>query len=1050
MMTRFVLVLIAFLTAPTWGQRIPVYHNRSAVTNQVVIADAFINDGYFEVQNLLLNTNQNLFFSISNTPYDFSGVNSYVNNGVIAGTSIRFDYVDDFGVRGPSEFFQNSDGARIDFADGYHFGNFPVFQEFTRGFWSSPFSMIRVNAKSIVNHSLMRIGAGGLMRLGHTNQVDGSLTADVIDLANGKLVVDPVGRAYGETLLQSYDQWVFPTTYLNDLGVYDEWWGIGINTNQNQQFFVESFNPTVVNVPQFRMTNALGTRLTTFLTLDNAQSFGYTFFSNDPTNIVIQAVYVQTGDTNVTADVRWYPGAITWGDFLNNPNDFWTPIVQLQARTTNALTFQPETQSFYIVDQLGSAATNFFVARNDRFSQYFRPANYFVTRSEPFEFRFGSPTNMIPGPEAYYPGFSNIVVTNSYSAYVFDLENLVYAVPALPDASVHDLPGRIEIVGKSVDLTSTGIRAEGLVQIKTDNLLSTSNTIVDAQNLSFSLTYTNPAAPSTPLRIENLAKDHVDRLRGEVQLWSGVFTNQFGDANSNVFNVYYHVLVVDARGVSSRQEVSVADFEARSAGLRIQDNMVVSNRFDISATDLTVAGNVDVRNVLWGTNAPNLVNLTIEPTGSLRLVGLADFGTTAKPLDNFINQGEVTSYSQSIVANHVDVTGVIRSGQNAFALFVTPFGGLVFSNFFQLDSGPLYVKANNVARFAGAHVETLGSVRMEGPVYKFDATRIDAGTTIDLFVTGTLVDSGPNAGNVFSSSNTFALNTTVAAGSLLGTEIHAEPPPGGRYRFIWSAPTNSDPALTNIPLGSVDAWIAATNRAYNAYATNVGVGHLILQTGTNTIFEFSGTQRGRALYVDLLEIRGTGITNLASLTNQLRLITNATSSIDIYFADVVAPNLQRGVSLGFQNLAEFLNGKKLGGGHLYWVGTYNGANTSEDVVVRGTSVRMNRALRRSQIIDMDLDGIANGNDDLPFQSGVSALTITSLNLSQVDGKVTVNFLAFNGLYEVQYTESMDAPVWKTAASYTNSGATGVQASVTDPQPPSDKPRFYRLIYKPAN
>src|SRR5262245_31077530 len=165
MMIRFVLLLVACLTAPVWGQRIPVYHNRSAVTNQVVIADQFINDGFFEVQNLLLTTNQTAILSVSTTPYDFSATTNYVNNGTMVVTSIRFDNVDKYGVRAPAASFLNTGSGRIDFADGFHIGNFPLFQYSIRGVWNSSFSSVRVDAENITNQGLIRVGAGGLLRL---------------------------------------------------------------------------------------------------------------------------------------------------------------------------------------------------------------------------------------------------------------------------------------------------------------------------------------------------------------------------------------------------------------------------------------------------------------------------------------------------------------------------------------------------------------------------------------------------------------------------------------------------------------------------------------------------------------------------------------------------------------------------------------------------------------------------------------------------------------------------------------------------------------------
>jgi hypothetical protein len=871
------------------------------------------------------------------------------------------------------------------------------------------------------------------------------------------LVVDPVGNAYGQPLFADLflNEFVTQTTYLNDLGVYDVAWGVGTFTNQNQRSFVQSFNPTDVIVPQHQLTNAFGTRFLTSFELPDAQSWAFIHPKSDLTNIFVQAVYVQTGDTNVQVDVRWDPEADYFNDIVVDPDNLYSSIIKLSSISTNALTLQIETNSFFIVDQTGSS-TNQALLQNDRYPQYFRPGPIFVSRSEPFNFTFGTLSNSLATPDLFFGsgilapnGFSNIVVTNFYAAYVFDLENLVYGVPAVPGASVHDLPGRVEIKGKNVDLTGTGIRGEGLVSIETDNLISTTNTVIDAQNLAFNLAYTNAAAPATPLRIQNLTKDRAARLHGQVEVWSGVFSNQFSDLNSNVFNVIYQVSIVDATALAGFQEVAVSDFQARTANLHLDDNMIVSNTFNITSSDVTVSGAVELRNTGWNTNAPNLSNLTIESTGRLTLPGLAEFGTAAKPLANFVDRGTITSYSQSIDADTVDISGTIASGENIFTLAVTPFGGLIFTNFFFVDSGPLEITANQLGRFNGATLETLGEVTLSGPVFKLSNTHIDAGDSINLNITSAYVDSGAGAANVLTSSNSLSLNTS-ASGSLLGTEIDALPPVRGTYRLRWAEPAPADrQALTNIPVGSIDAWVAATNRANSAFSSNLGIGHLVLQSGTNTVFEFSGTQQNRALYVDLLDIQGTGITNLTSLTNQLRLIANANSSIDIYYGDVIATNLQRGVNLGFQSMAEFLNGKQLGGGHLYWVGTFNGPNTSEDVVINGTSVRMNRALRHSQIIDLDQDGIANGNDDLPFQNGVSALQIQSINVSQVDGKAAVTFTAFQGTYQVQYTDSLQTPVWKQAGSYTNPNATGVSAAVTDTNPPSSGPRFYRLIYTPA-
>ncbi len=1070
MIIRLVLFLVVSLALPAWGQvfRNP---NRSSLTNTVVIADQFINDGYFEVQNLLVSTNQTSIIDISVTPYDMTGVRTYVNNGRFVGLSARFETVDrdpaNPGTREPADSFLNTFSGKIDFADGFHFGSFPIFQEFTRGVWSSPVSSVRVNAKTIVNEGLMRIGAGGLLRLGETNQVDGSLMADSIT-SSGVLAVDPVGYAYGAPLLTSYAfNLLTDLTYINDLGIYDFTWGQGTFTNQNLGFFVIATN--FVITPEYIITNQYGTRITTSFALQNAQSWGYAFTKNDLTNIVIQAVFVETGDTNVVADVRWSP--ISYGATSSrfDANDFHTAIVKLSAVTTNALTLQTEESALYIVDQLGSG-TNFNTIANDKYPFFYKPANYFITRSEPVEFLFGDAANTIADPALFYsPGFSNLIVTNYYSAYSFDMQNLVYRVPGVPGVAVEDLPGRIEINAKKVDLTGAGLRAEGLVSITTDQLESTIGTVIDAQNLSFDLAYAPPAgSPAQPFKIQNLAKDAVARFHGPVELWSGTFTNQVSSIQggvTNVLNLQYHVLVVDARSLASTQQVSVANFQARAANLQVFDSMVVSNRFSASSADIRLSGNLELRNTRWSyTNLPNLVNLTIDSNVTVRAPGLIDFGVEPftengvayKSLNTLTAHGDVGAYSHSIVAENVEITGEIRSEQSIFGLRLTPFGGVIFTNSFQTDSGPIYLTANRSARMNGGRIATAGDINLGGPVYKFDQFRVESGATINLNITNTvpggptaLVDSGITSRNVFSSSNSIALNFPVTSGSLLGSTITTHPAARSTYRIRWAMPKNPAVQITNIP--TTTTWTSLTNAANAVYTTNLGIGRLVLNTAPLTAFEFRGSQAQRAMYVDLLEITGNGITNLATLTSQLNIVSNSTSSIDIYYADIVATNLARNLNLGFQNLAEYFNGRKFGNSTMRWVPNFNGPNTSVDVVVgvnNASTVTMNRALRTSQIIDMDGDGIANGNDDFPFDSLRGPITISGLNISQVDGRAEIRFAAFQGTYTVQYAESLANPEWKTAATYAHLSSTATLKTVTDPAPIGSAPRFYRLLYTP--
>lgn len=1083
-----VFLLFAFCLSTAWGQgaaEVP-YHNRGVAEDKVIAAhtavdgilinDIFINDGLFEVQNFNSLTNltstASTGGSLSFAAYDMEGMTRYTNNGTFIASSARFDTVDEFGYRNPATTFVNTANGRMDFLDGINLGGGVTVNEILlfEGY-VDPLSHFNVNARNIENHGLIRMGAGGAALIGGTNSVTGELQADNVDLKGGTMVTDEIGYVMGvpgvldDTLF--VDNNGIGIGYLSPLGIYDVYWGVGAFTNQNVANFM-TVNPTQVISPPHRVTNQFGAFGQTSLFLTDAQSWGF-FNQTSPTNINIQAVFVQTANSNVTADVEWTPqfrGADTSG------NGLLTAVVKLSSTTIDPLTLQETTKDLFILDQLGSSS-NKAVIRNDKFPTFLRPLNYFITRIDPvgFGFGFNQTSNITVTPDLFFgPGFASPVVTNAYSGYSFNFASYVYAPPLIgggsfsPPVSVRDFPGRWEVRGKHVDLTDLGVKGEGLISIDTPDLVQPVGTIIDAQNLTFNFAFTNTAAP---FRFQGLSKKTVSRLAGDVLLWSGVWSNVLSTVSvtpSNTFvtnftTLLYHTLMVDASQLTQTQLVSVADFNVKAQSLIIQDDMVVSNRFTTTAKDLTIAGSVELRNILFtqdATNFPNLINLTNQATGTLTLVGLADFGIPGRSLSNFVNRGTISSYSQSVIADNVDITGRMISGQLGLIPVILPPFGLIFTNGFATNSGPINITANRSARLTGAVLGTFGNIDLAGSVFKLDHTSVAAGGTVSFDVTGDLQDSGITANNVFVSSNSFAMNTVAGIGNLLGSSFEAQPPPRGIFRMIWGTPTNTVTSITNIPTSG--NWPILTNQAFLAYNTNTAIGRLKLDSTTNSIFEFSGTSQGRALFVDTIEIIGTGITNLASLTSQIRLITNSSSSIDIYYANIISTNLQRNLPLGFTNLAEFFNGRKFpGGGTFHWVPNFNGPNSSEDVVqtiVSGgvtnqVTISMNSALRHSLIIDMDGDGIANGNDDFPMNNAPGTVTIASISLSTQDGHIAVQFTAFPGTYSVQTASSLEGkPTWKTIGTYQHPGPLASAMSMTDPDPISEVKRFYRLIYTP--
>jgi hypothetical protein len=171
------------------------------------------------------------------------------------------------------------------------------------------------------------------------------------------------------------------------------------------------------------------------------------------------------------------------------------------------------------------------------------------------------------------------------------------------------------------------------------------------------------------------------------------------------------------------------------------------------------------------------------------------------------------------------------------------------------------------------------------------------------------------------------------------------------------------------------------------------------------------------------------------------------------------------VGLTNQEPEEFLNGQY--GGHLRWVQTFAGPNSSVAVVINGQSYEVNRALRFATTIDSNSNGIPNCSDPNPFSSPppFSSLLLT-LKASLVpqggqllpmvgtqSNKVSPSGLALswlavsNAVYTVHYTTNLALAItdWPALLTCTNKASTNQLVTVYDTNAPAvAAKRFYRL------
>jgi len=883
----------------------------------------------------------------------------------------------------------------------------------------------------------------------------GSPKASLIVGANGEMELTGKNVDLSRSGIESLQVWDAPqgsgngvTNFIPDIAIYDLYWG---RTNFTMDFPLFSGSlwdgifavaqggpfPQVLpgGDPGFVLVgpaadsyiNILPSSIAT-ITITNMD--GSTNNISFSTNITKGAVFVGSS-SGMDVSIGFIGPAV---------NGFDIASVLLSVQVSNVVTTRLEPAYIYVEDRLASGGLNSTgiltsVIGCPPFTTS-RPANYFVARS-PF-FIGSAGNNGYPDPDFFVTAGTGLTITNvmsdmvtntvipggEFSSYGAFADNAVTRPPPLAGGTVTNIPGRIHISSDQLDMSRARFRGEGEIVIQTSHLISSSNAVVDCENLSFNLASTNGN-----LRVQNLSKDTSTRFRGEIRLWSAVWSNSavvliqnyliasntagMLETNSapitNTVSIGYHTLMVDATALGAFDlPVSVFGFASHSTNVVISDNMSVVESLLVDGKSLTIDGSIRIPGIVpvvnpiigfpppgsplqdWRfTNAPTLLFLTNH--GTFSIANEAHFGDDrATPYSAFVNTGSVSAASITLNSTYFENRGsMVTAGQL----------------FLQFGSGLLQ---NGSSTSGGDSQFLAGSL-------KFNQYQMTVNGGLYLRATNALSDAGGGSGNVFTMQNGFNLQSKPPAGDLLGTSFKSVAPA--------------------VPSVSIDHTWAGEDRGASAagYANNTALGKLVLSSqSVDPFFYFSGTGAQNGLYVDLLDLS-------ALETNYLNQVA-IDPSLVIYFAAAklsFIPPPTNGVP---QEPEEYLNGQF--GGHLRWVRDFAGPNSSVAVVSNGVSILVNRALRNSLIIDSDGDGIANGYDAYPFDVPLVA-KLAMASQPQLTAVLSWNAIAHK-VYQVQATTNCNSLSWQTVMYYTNSASTNGTVTIQVPVPPGCLRQFYRV------
>jgi len=875
-------------------------------------------------------------------------------------------------------------------------------------------SKLLISATNIINKGLLSAGPYGKMLL----------VGSGVNLSRSGLEITP---------LVSIPNGNGATNFSPDIAIYDEYWRGGTNA---QTFVGSPWSGNIIFqailggigstcggsngvvgigplVPQAydSYTNVYG-RFQLITTNKNLTSFMTNMVYS---NLLHQAVFASVSDANIIPSVRFGPS-------LGVSNIFLPMVAQLLTYSTNIVTGSLQASTIYVVDNLAAVGTNGYLLQSTYFDPgavcqqpTYRPDSVTVSRQDDGTYASGKNYYGKPSGTFFYNpvNFSNLVANGRADAYSAQVDNLASQPPA--GFSVTNAPGRIEIYARDLNLSKTRMTAAAAILISATNLVSSSGAAIDCQNLSYDLGATNGL-----LNITNLAFTSVRRLNGTVTEWSGIWTNYQvdiytnyipdpADTNvppinsirsdiTNVVEVDLAITVVDANGLTPVVPVTVLNLILHSTNMVVSDNMTVSRNLLFDGQSLTIQGGITLTDPLLGwsmANAPTLRFFTNN--GDLQIPQAANFGGDG-PANYavFVNNGTLNAGSETINSD-IFLAGGSQTAAGGF--FLTTLSGKVENG--SISSGQ--------------------AVDFSAGTLKLNKASITAGDQLYFHVTGSLFDAGGSSGNVLLCNNGFDLAIKPATGDLLGTALETITPEFAAVDHYWSA----------LDRGNSSA----------GYTNNVAVGKLALNEGFDTEFVFHATGSSNAIYVDLLDLsQCPGFLDPDVLTIDPNFV--------IYYAAAKLPSsftIPPNTNGLPQQAEEFLNGQL--GGHLVWVSSFAGPNSSVDVLINGQTAQVNKALRYSKIIDSNGNGIPNYYDLNPFDLPVLALSAAIVpNNPPPTKKLAISWTATPGtVYLVQFSTDYSPASWSPLMNYTNTAPTNLVVTVWDTNVLSGQ-RFYRVSH----